>query len=212
MNVSGVITVDIRDTIASDQNVFDNTSTKVGTVLGIDLATGWFTLAKDPLAEFTLYVPFRLITFIDPHEIFLSVSKDELQRDHAAPPARTTLVEGEGGGEAATTTQPSGYNGGTVVVSETRLDDLRNNISTDFEVYTSDMVDLGRVRQYDATTGLMMLAKGPFGKHDMVVPLSVVYNVDAARGEVTLIASKADVERMKPVDLVRTAGQIAEHS
>lgn len=209
MNVAGTITVDIRDMITADQNVLDSTGAKVGDVGDVDLATGWFTVFSGPLADQAFYVPFKLITNIDPHELFLSVSRDDLVRDYATPPARTTAVQGE----AATTTQQSGYgDGAPVVVSQTRLDAFRNKISTDFEVFTSDLTDLGRVREYDAATGLMVLAKGPFSKHDVLVPISAVYDVDAELGNVTLIASKADVERMKPVDLVRTAAQMAERS
>ncbi|MBV8528872.1 MAG: hypothetical protein JOZ75_11185 [Candidatus Dormibacteraeota bacterium] len=97
-----------------------------------------------------------------------------------------------------------------MVVDRTPLNDLRNRISTGFAVYTSDGFDLGKVRAYDASTGLMMLDKAPFSKHDVVVPITVVSNVDAALGEVYLVASKADVERMTPVSLVRTATKLAD--
>lgn len=211
MNVAGTITVDIRDTIAIDQNVFDNTSTKIGIIDGFDLATGWFTVAATPLIEDReLYIPFNLITTIDPHEVFVAASKDALVRDYAQPPTRTTAVQGTGPTQAATTTQASGYDSAPLVVFRTKLDEFRNKIAVDFQVYTSDMSFLGNVRQYDATTGLMTLAKGPFSRHDVIVPISVVSAVDADLGSVTLIASKADVERMEPVDLVRTAAQIAE--
>jgi len=208
MNVAGRITTDIRDVIAVDQNVFDSTSTKVGTVDTVDIATGWLTIEANPFSERELYVPFSLITHIDPHELFLGATKDELNRDYSTPPERLTAVQGEGSGQSATTTQRSGYDGAPVVVNAARLDDLRNKISTDYEVYTSDMVDLGRVREYDATTGLMVLDKGPFS-HDVVVPISVVDEVDAEANQVVLVASEADLQRVTPVNLVRTAAKLA---
>ena len=208
MNVAGRITVDIRDLIAVDQNVFDNNSNKVGTVDTVDLATGWLTIEANPYSERELYVPFSLVTYIDPHELFLGASKDELSHNYATPPERVTAVQGEGASQSATTTQQSGYDGAPMVVNAARLDELRKQISTGYEVYTSDMVDLGKVREYDATTGLMVLDKGAFS-HDVVVPISVVDEVDAAMNQVILVASEADLKRVTTVNLVRTAASLA---
>src|SRR5215469_9203082 len=105
MNIGGQkITVDIRDTLSVDQNVFDNTSTKVGVVDAVDRATGWVTIAAGALGTHELYVPFRLITYIDPHEPFLGASKDELNKHYSSPPQRTTAVVGGGSDASASTT------------------------------------------------------------------------------------------------------------
>ena len=207
MNVAGMVTVDVRSTISPTQNVFDRTSAKIGEVESFDFATGWVTISS--IAS-TYFIPVKLITYIDPHELFLDATKEELQRDYASPPPRTTRVEGEGPSAWSVTTQQGGYDGGSVVVDRTPLNDLRNRISTDFTVYTADGFDLGKVRVYDTSTGLMMLDKGPFSTHDVVVPITVVSTVDAALGEIYLIVSKADVERMTPVSLVRTATKLAD--
>ncbi|MBV8301529.1 MAG: DUF2171 domain-containing protein [Candidatus Dormibacteraeota bacterium] len=205
MNVAGMVTVDVRNTITVSQNVFDSNSTKVGQVDFFDGATGWLTIAS---LGSQYYVPVKLITHIDPHELFLSVTKEQLQRDYTSPPARTTELRGQGSSAWSVTTQHSGYKGGSVVVDQAPLSDLRNRISTDFTVFTSDGFDLGKVLEYDATTGLMMLGKRPFSSHDVVVPITVVSSVDAGLGEISLIASKTDVERMTPVSLVQTATQL----
>lgn len=210
MNAAGTITVDIRETIALDQAVFDSTRKKVGTVDDVDLATGWLTVSIKALGEEALYVPFRLITYLDPNELFLGTTKDELHRDYASPPPRSTSVEGEGSEQVATTTQESGYDGAPVVVQRMRLDDVRDKISTDYKVFTSDMVDLGHIREYDAATGLMILDKGVFSRHDVVVPIAVVDQLDAELGHIILIASNADVQRMAAASLVRTAAELSE--
>ena len=44
MNVEGVITVDVRDMLALDQNVFDSMSKEIGEVSDVDYETGWFTM------------------------------------------------------------------------------------------------------------------------------------------------------------------------
>lgn len=209
MNVGGTIRIEVRDTIDRGQNVFDGNGAKVGVVDQVDNEAGWFSIAANPLAAPGLFVPYRLVTFIDPHELFVGLSKEELKRDYSTPPPRSTAVRGEGTKQVATTTEPSGYDGGTVAVHHAVLDQLRNKISTGFDVYTADMVGLGKVREYDSVTGLMVLNKGPFSKHDMVVPISVVDHVDAARAQVILIASEADLQRTTSVDLVRAAVRMA---
>ncbi|MBV8528424.1 MAG: hypothetical protein JOZ75_08925 [Candidatus Dormibacteraeota bacterium] len=210
MNIGGqTVTTVIKDTIAVDQNVFDNTSTKVGVIDTIDYATGWLTIAAGPLESRELYVPFRLITFIDPHELFLGASKDELTREYSSPPQRTTAVTGKGAGAAATTTEPSGYDGAPVLVNAATVATVRDKIASGFEVYTSDMSFLGTIKEYDPTTGLMMLQKGPLSDHELVVPISVVNEVDTSEAQVVLTASEADVKKMTPVSVVRTAAQLA---
>jgi hypothetical protein len=89
------------------------------------------------------------------------------------------------------------------------MDELRTGIRTHFRVFTFDGLNLGKVREYDPTTGLMMLGKGPFSKHEIAVPISVVESVDTLLGDITLVASQADMERMTPVLLVQTAVKVA---
>jgi hypothetical protein len=209
MNVEGVITVDVRDTLALDQNVFDSLNKKIGEVGYVDDETGWFTIAAGPMYDKQYFVPMTMVKYIDPNELFLSATKDDLQRDYSTPPPRTTSVEGEGPATTATTRQQSGYGDASVVVHQARLSDLRTMIDVDFRVYTADMVDLGKVREYDSATGLMILDKGRPSTHDIVVPITMVDRVEAESHEIVLIASKADVERITPVNLVRTAAKLA---
>jgi len=209
MNTAAVITVDVRQLLAPLQKVFDSDNTKVGAVTDCDLITGWVTITPTLVATKHYHVPVTLITHIDPHELFLSATEEDLKRDYATPPARTTSVVGEGPGQTSVTRQPSGYSGDAVVVRQARMDELRTGIRTHFRVFTFDGLNLGKVREYDPTTGLMMLNKGPFSKHDIVVPISVVETVDTFLGDITLVASKADMERITPVNLVQTAAKVA---
>lgn len=212
MNEAGVITVDVRDVLAPTQNVYDSTSTKVGEVTTFDRATGWLTIAPTPLSEEQYYVPITLISHIDPHEVFLAATKEDLVSTYAAPPPRTTSVEGAGPEQTAVTVQPSGYGGDSVVVLRARVNALRDQIGPGLLVFTSDGTSLGKVRDYDAETGLMILNKGPFSQHDVVVPITAVQDVNPGTGEITLVVSKQDVENMTPVSLVRTATKVAERN
>src|SRR5579872_6922735 len=116
----GKVTEDIASTIALSQDVYDNAGEKVGIVDNIDRHAGYVTVNVTPLYDKDLYIPFRLITNIDRRELFLSLPRDELKRDFAAPPPRTTLLTREGHAEIATTVEPSGYTGAPVAVERVR--------------------------------------------------------------------------------------------
>jgi len=214
-NIEGMITEDISNTIALGQTVYDNESTKVGTVDGVDRQTGYLMVESNPFSEKDLYIPFSLITNIDPRELYVSQSKDELHSDYANPPARSTLVEDVDGKETATTTEPSGYDGTSVVVKQAKIDYLKKRIATGDHVFTSDMVDLGSIKQYDPATGWMMVEKGVMSKHDLMVPVTVVDSVNRDSREVYLVASQADLQRMQhlePANVVFAQAEVTENS
>ncbi|MBV9279585.1 MAG: DUF2171 domain-containing protein [Chloroflexi bacterium] len=215
-NIEGIITQDIRNTIAPGLTVYDNESKKVGTVDDVDRATGYLMVHSNPFAEQDLFIPFSLITNIDPRELYLSRSRDELHRDYANPPARSTLVVDEDGKETATTTEASGYDGSPIVVDQARIDHLKKRIATGDHVYTADMVDLGTIKQYDPATGWMLVDEGIMsGKHDLMVPVTVVDNVDRDAQLVYLAVSRADLQRMQhvePANVVFVEAQITESS
>ena len=160
----------------------------------------------NPLSLHRFYVPFRLITNIDPRELYLSVARDDLDRDYANPPARSTFVEDVGGREVATTVEPSGYGGPPIVVERVRIDELKKRIAIGDHVFTCDPTDLGAVKQYDPVTGWMLVERGaPWNARDLMVPVTVVDDVDRQSRSVFLVWSEADLRRMQhlePVDVV----------
>jgi hypothetical protein len=215
-NVDGIITEDIANTIAPGLTVYDNAGKKVGTVDFADRTNGYAMIQANPFSEKDLYVPFSLITNIDPRDLFLSISKDELHRDYTSPPARTTIVEDADGKETAVTTQASGYDGAPIVVDRAKIDKLQKHIATGDHVFTAEMTDLGTIKQYDRVTGWMMIERGVLsGKHDLMVPVTVVDNVDRDTHEVFLAASSADLQRMQhlePANVVFVDAQVTEDS
>ena len=207
-NIEGIVTENIRSTIAPGLMVYDKGGSKVGDVIDVNRHTGYFTVEiapftdkERPFAEQYLYVPFRLITNIDPRELYLSPAKDELLQQFADPPARTITVEGVGGSEMAVTTQPSGYDGAPIVVERVSISNLRKRIATGDHVYTSDGVELGKIKQYDSFTGWMLVEKGlPPNKNDLMVPVSVAADVNDTNHEVRLVTSQADLQRMQHLE------------
>jgi hypothetical protein len=196
-NVEGTVTEDIGGTIAPGLTVYDLEGKKVGTVDGADRETGWFMVSTSEFSDKDLYIPFSLITNIDPHDLFLSRSRDELRSTYTNPPARSTLVEETDGRTTATTSEASGYDGGPIVVETARIDQLKKGIFAGGHVYTTDFADLGTIKQYDAVTGMMMVENGVFSKHDLLVPVTVVDSIDQNSHDVYLAYSRADVQRMQ---------------
>lgn len=220
-NIEGIITENIRDRIAPGQAVYDKMGSRVGEVSSVIRQTGYFTVDMTPFSKeegprprTDLYAPFSLITSIDLHELFLSVTTDELQREFAHWPARTVVVEGAPGSEVAVTTESNGYDGTPIVVERVPIGALRNRISVGDRVSTADYVDLGTIKQYDPLTGWMLVEKHlPPEKHDLMIPLSVVAQVDDSAHEVRLVTSQADLQRMQhlePANVVFTNVEITE--
>src|SRR5689334_1711739 len=90
----GVVIENVKQKIAPGQEVYDIDGHKLGVVDQYDLQAGWMKVEKGTFVPRDLYIPFSAITSIDPREIYLSLSKDMLQRDYASPPPRTTVLEG----------------------------------------------------------------------------------------------------------------------
>lgn len=215
-NVDGIVTENIANTIAPGLSVYDNEGKKVGSVDNADRMNGYFMIQTNPFSEKDLYVPFSLITNIDQRDLFLSISKDELHRDYTNPRPRTTVVEAVNGRENAITTEPSGYDGAPIEVERAKIDKLRERIATGDHVFTSEMTDLGTIKQYDPVTGWMMVERGILsGKHDLMVPVTLVDDVDRDTDEVYLAVSQSDLQRMQhvePADVVFVQAQVTEIS
>ncbi|MBV9282622.1 MAG: hypothetical protein JOZ41_21300 [Chloroflexi bacterium] len=198
----GTITLDIRQYMDYGLDVFDIDGGRVGAVDAFDRVTGYMMVRTNPLSSRLLYVPFSIITHIDPREVFVSKSGDELHREYASPPPRDTVLIRETDPDTgeddsrAITTEPSGYDGSPVVVDRARIDQLRERIATGDDVYTSEGAGLGRVTRYDPATGWMLVERSSLsGKHDLMVPVTVVADVDSDEHAVSLAVSQADLRR-----------------
>ncbi|MBV9357220.1 MAG: hypothetical protein JO023_17045 [Chloroflexi bacterium] len=178
-----------------DQHVYDRESTRVGTVDAFDPGSGWMMVGTNPFTERAPYIPFRLITSVDPRELYLSATRSEVERDYRQPPPRTTTVRGEGKRAVATTIEPSGYDGGLLVIKRTRLDLVAHRITEGDHVLTADATDIGWVTSYDRVGGTMGVERGLLFKHALLVPIAVVDHVERAQAEVHLVVREADLRR-----------------
>ena len=73
--------------------VYDAGGERVGKVKMYSAIAGYLMVGRGPLGATHLYIPFRLIRSIDPHELYLSVSKDILAAEYTQPPKITTVSE-----------------------------------------------------------------------------------------------------------------------
>lgn len=215
-NFEGIVVEDIPGTVTTGQTVYDNAGKKVGTVDAVDANTGYVMVQANPFSEKDMYIPFRLITNVDPRELFLSVSRDEVRRDYAGLPPRSTQVADLDGTETAVTTEPSGYDGSPIAVERVKIDQLRSRIAVGYQVYTTDMTDLGKITRYDPVTGWMLVEKGVGpNKRNLMIPVTLVDFVDPGSSAVSLVASAADLERMphhEPAEVVFVEATFSEKS
>ena len=144
-------------------------------------------VGEGPFGATNLYVPFRLIRSIDPHELYLSVSKATLEAQYTEPPKITTVSETRVvfGPQGAMTTQTSqvqmvqsGYDGTQMTVSSVDVEAIAQRLAIGMTVYDAEGVRLGEITQYDTTRGLLVVESGVFKPRVLFVPFGAIQSVD----------------------------------
>ncbi|HEX6507533.1 MAG TPA: hypothetical protein VF221_07870 [Chloroflexota bacterium] len=202
-NNEGTIRLDIREYMDYGLDVYDANSKRVGSVDDFDRVAGYIMVRSNPFADRDLYIPFSIVTHIDPRDLFVSDTKQDLLRKYSDPPPRSILVEertdvdtGEDDSRAITSS-PSGYDGTPVVVDEAKIGKLAHHIAPGFHVYSWDMESVGTVKQYDRETKQMLVERGVFSKHDLRIPIAAIDMVDRDGRDIYLAISSADLKRMQ---------------
>jgi hypothetical protein len=178
--------------------VFDGDGSKIGYVDETDKSHGWMVVRTGALDRKKLWVPYRLVRSVDEREIFLTMLRGAVEEEFKSPPARKTTVAEKEGRTFATTTEPSGFDRAPVVTSEVDLGHIKNRLAVGQQVWTSDDVAVGRIKDFDREDRYIVLEAGRLSiKHDLLVPISLVADVDREDAEATLAVSNADLEAMK---------------
>ena len=197
---------DVGQMVKQGLKVYDDAGDKIGYVDSASGTQGWMQVGLGELELRKLWVPYRLVKSVDPREVFVSATGEELQLRYGQPPERQTHVEHRDGKTIAVTTEPSGYDDSAVVTSEVDLDHVRQLLAVDQRVWTSDNVEIGRIKEFDDTMGYAVIEKGILSRaHALVIPIHLVGEVDRDAGSVTLAVSESDLTRMrhlKPADVV----------
>lgn len=99
------------------------------------------------------------------------------------------------------TTEPSGYDGTPFVVKEVDLEEVKQLLAIGQRVWTADSAEVGRIKEFDSTAGYALIEKGILSrKHDLLIPVHLVAEVNRDSAEVTLVVREADLKRMQHVE------------
>jgi len=168
--------------------VFDENGEKVGDVKMYSTSAGYLMVGSGAFEHEDLYIPFRLIRYIDPQDIFLSAPKDTLASQYKQAPqihtiVETRLVAGPGGSTTPQTREvqmiQSGYDRGPIELSGVDVGDVADRLAIGMVVYDSNGKRLGDITQYDTTRSLLVVEKGIFKPRDLVVPFSAIKEIHA---------------------------------
>jgi hypothetical protein len=197
---------DLWKAIKVGLTVYDADGSKVGFVDQVDKHHGWMLVRAGAADQKKLWIPYRFVKSVDEREIFVTALKAWLEADFNHPPARSTTVTMAKGRSVATTTEASGYNEEPVVTSEVDLDHIRQLLAVDQQVWTSDDVSVGVIKNFDKQGRYFVVEEGRLSiKHSVLVPVALVADVDRVAAETTLAVSKADLDGMEhrePADSV----------
>jgi hypothetical protein len=192
------INEDVGRAVKVGLTVFDGDGSKIGYVDETDKTHGWMVVRTGAFDQKKLWVPYRLVRSVDEREIFLTMLKGAVEAEFKSPPARNTRVGEKEGRTVATTTEPSGWDREPVVTSEVDLGHIKNRLAAGQQVWTSDDVGVGRIKDFDREGRYIVLETGHLSiKHDLLVPIALVADVDREAAEATLAVSNADLEGMK---------------
>jgi hypothetical protein len=84
-DTEGMTTEEILNDLRAGQNVYDANGEKVGSVDSIDRGGACMRIETNPFSEPALCVPVDLIRSMDPREVFLSRTREDLRRDYLTP-------------------------------------------------------------------------------------------------------------------------------
>ena len=180
------IVEDIDAYLEDGMPVFDENTEKVGDVKMYSAAAGYLMVGTGVFNEQDLYIPFRLILSIGPHDIFLAASKETLAEQYTQPPQARTIVEtrlvaGRGGSMSPQTREvqvlPSGYDGGLVEVNAVPLSSVTDRLAVGMVVYDATGKRLGDITEYDTTRGLLVVEQGILKPTILLIPFSDIQSI-----------------------------------
>jgi hypothetical protein len=200
------ITEHVGNAVKVGLTVFDGDGSRVGYVDQVDKHHGWMLVRAGAVDQTKLWIPYRFVKSVDAREIFVTALKGWLEADFNHPPARSTKVTKAEGRTLATTTEPSGYDDQPVVTSEVDLNRIRQLLAVGQQVWTSDDVSVGAIKNFDKEGRYFVVEQGRLSlKHSVLVPIALVADVDREAAEATLAVSMTDLNSMKhhePADSV----------
>jgi hypothetical protein len=148
---------------------------------------GYLMVGHGAFNQKDLYIPFRLIRSIDPHDLFLSEPKETLLANYTQPPTISTMSEQRlvvGPTGALISEQrdvqlvQSGYDSLPSTTNSVDVQDVTDRLAVGMAVYDVEGERLGDVSQYDIPRRLLAVEKGIFNPRVLFVPFSAIESVN----------------------------------
>lgn len=186
-NERQTVVENIDQYLADGRPVFDKNGEKVGEVKMYSTAAGYLVVGSGAFSRKDLYIPFRLIRNIDPHDVFLSEAKDTLASQYTQPPqidtvSETRLVPGPHGTMTPQTRQVqmvhSGYDAQPAAINTVDAEKVAKQLALGMAVYDVTGARLGDITQYDIPRSLLVVEQGAFNPRVLFVPFSAIKRVD----------------------------------
>lgn len=207
----------IDEYLVDGMGVYDVNGEKVGDVKMHSMAAGYLMVGHGPME---LYIPFRLIRSIDPHDIFLTEDRDTLVSSYTEPPTVSIVVENRlvPGPHGTMTTQTrqvqvveSGYDGTPVEIESIDVGSVAERLAVGMIVYDVNGERLGDLTDYDVGRSLMVVEKGIFRSRVLFVPFSAIQEIHPSRFIVYLSLPRAVLMKehaMLPADAADAADAV----
>src|SRR5215813_8304433 len=93
MNTQQTLVESIDCNLTDGMPVYDMNGDKVGDVKMYSTTAGYLMVGHGAFNQQDLYIPFRLIRSVDPHDLFLSETEETLLAHYTQPPTISTLSE-----------------------------------------------------------------------------------------------------------------------
>jgi hypothetical protein len=185
--------------------VYDSNGETVGRVYQYIPGSEWIVVEKGVFSSKDLFIPVTAVAYLDNDGAHLRVPKDVLKEAFVVKPVTVDVVDAPADAVAVDVVS-NGYDGSRVIVDGATLSLAIDRLGKGPKVYDAAGAEIGRVGQYDPSTGWLVVEKGHLAPKDLFIPVTAVAYLDD--GGVHLRVTQAvlqDAFALKPVNVAFVA-------
>jgi hypothetical protein len=175
--VDGATISAVIERLDNGLKVYDANGEKVGRVYQYVPGSDWIVVEKGVFYSKDLYIPVTAVAYLDNDGVHLQVTKDVLQEAFVVKPVNVDVVDTTAGAVAVDVVA-DGYDGSRVIVDATTINLAIDRLGKGPKVYDADGVEIGRVGQFDPSTGWIVVEKGHLAPKDLFIPVTTVAYLD----------------------------------
>jgi hypothetical protein len=157
--------------------VYDSTGDQVGRLYQYVPSSDWIVVEKGVFSSKDLFIPVTAVAYLDNDGAHLRVPKDVLKEAFVVKPVAVEAVDAAAGAVAVDVVS-NGYDSGRVIVDGATISLAIDRLGKGPKVYDADGVEIGRVGQYDPSTGWIVVEKGHLAPKDLFIPVTAVAYLD----------------------------------